>query len=400
MWAFIIIVGILWFTIFMPLISDRSSHYNKKQSYNGIKISQKESRDIDTLQKEIHIPNKYCKKQVTTLFISVNKEFPLEVKAAQQRNVLSFCECIVLRELNYLAERWSDEVEFAQAINNPVLCDEIQNRVPKFVVKITGEENDAFYDSNGDAWEIRYAHLIGGFTPNDVAYFYKEVCKLANLNAGRISVNRRIYTKSYQFLVKIDREYALRSYIRSLYFNTNAKISARNRKILFKTKEEEQAFDKICVGVMTSEDIARALRKFDKLQISQRKKIKLNVNTIKAVAEKQSKVAGVLGELLTEEEEEVAVAVQQLPVKEEVVPAPNRENNHKVALFQLFIDNSYKINKEEVNIFARSHGLFTSQFVEGINDEHYEELDDILIEEDEEHYILNESYYQQLKENE
>lgn len=399
MWTIIIMV-ILFCVIIMPLIDARENRYYERQSYNGIKVSQKEFQDINLLQKEISISNRYCKKQTTTLFFLVSKEFPLEVKAAQSQNVLSYCECLVLRELNFRPDLWGDEAELAQAVNDPVLCDEIKKRVPDLVVKITGEENQAFYLSNSDAWEIRYAHLIDGFTPKDIVSFYKEICKLANLNDSGLTVKKRIYTKSYQFLVKIDREYALRFYIHSLYFNTKAKISARNRKILFKNKGEEQAFDKICVGVMTDDDITRALRKFDKLEISQRKKIKLDVNVIKAVAEKQSKVAGVLGELLTEEEEEVVVAVQQLPVKEEATPAPNQKNNHKVDLFQLFIDNSYKINKEEVNIFARSRGLFTNQFVEGINDEHYEELDDILIEEDEECYILNETYYQQLKENE
>ena len=50
----------------------------------------------------------------------------------------------------------------------------------------------------------------------------------------------------------------------------------------------------------------------------------------------------------------------------------------------------------EFEAFAKSKGVFKNQLIESINDICFERLDDVLIEEDEEYYTVNQYYYHKL----
>lgn len=63
---------------------------------------------------------------------------------------------------------------------------------------------------------------------------------------------------------------------------------------------------------------------------------------------------------------------------------------------EFFSKNNYSILQSEFEIFAKSKGAFKNQLIENINEICFENLDDVLIEEDEEYYTINEDYYQKL----
>ena len=52
--------------------------------------------------------------------------------------------------------------------------------------------------------------------------------------------------------------------------------------------------------------------------------------------------------------------------------------------------------QSEFELFAKSKGAFKNQLIENINDICFERLDDLLIEEDEDYYTINQNYYQKL----
>ena len=63
---------------------------------------------------------------------------------------------------------------------------------------------------------------------------------------------------------------------------------------------------------------------------------------------------------------------------------------------EVFFKNNYSILQSEVELYAKSKGAFKNQLIDTINEICYDRLDDLLIEEDEEYYTINQHYYQKL----
>ena len=368
----------------------------KYEAFNnsGFEVDREEWREIQVLNKPSFFSNKYCRERILELYFTVRREYRLQIEQDTEA-ALGLCKIAVLEKLNFNPPL-EDRAGYESRLKNPELCCAIEKMCHE-VVKPIADDDEDFYSDNSDAWEVSYHQLQATFNPKEAESFYDKACQLAKRNK-RVMVIRKIYFDSYLLLVEIDREYALRFYLHYLDVSTSIqhrKITRKNAKKLFRKPGENERFDAICADLLLHKDLPNVLEQFDRMQISQRKKISLSVQAIQAAAEKQSKVAGVLTEWLADEEMPVAhEAVKNVP---EETPVATPAESSKEALIRLFIANAYRINKEEVDIFARSRGLFTGGLIEGINDEHFETLDDVLIEEDEEYYILNEAYCRQIQ---
>ncbi|RZK35024.1 MAG: hypothetical protein EOO57_09955, partial [Hymenobacter sp.] len=66
------------------------------------------------------------------------------------------------------------------------------------------------------------------------------------------------------------------------------------------------------------------------------------------------------------------------------------------ALLALFAEQALVLPQARVETFARAHGALRNQLIDSLNEQCYERLDDVLIEEDGDTYTLYEPYYQQL----
>jgi hypothetical protein len=71
-------------------------------------------------------------------------------------------------------------------------------------------------------------------------------------------------------------------------------------------------------------------------------------------------------------------------------------NEAQMGLMQLFAKNNLSLPTEDINSYSKSIGVFSGQLIESINDIHFELLDDVLIEEDEDLFIINENYYKNI----
>ena len=67
-----------------------------------------------------------------------------------------------------------------------------------------------------------------------------------------------------------------------------------------------------------------------------------------------------------------------------------------ISALELFSKNNLLISQSELEVFAKSKGIFKNQLVESINEACYEFLDDILIEEEDDCYIINSNYYKRI----
>jgi hypothetical protein len=63
---------------------------------------------------------------------------------------------------------------------------------------------------------------------------------------------------------------------------------------------------------------------------------------------------------------------------------------------EIFTKSNFSVPQSDLEIFAKSKGVFKNQLVENINATCYDFLDDVLIEEEEEYYNINPNYYQRL----
>jgi hypothetical protein len=103
---------------------------------------------------------------------------------------------------------------------------------------------------------------------------------------------------------------------------------------------------------------------------------------------------------------ELSTEVIELKISEPTVQDNNTEsipivlgirlNDHQKDLLILFRENNFQLANEAVSSYAKSRMLFKNQLVESLNDYCYEELDDLLIEETEDGYEINEFYYNKI----
>ncbi|MDR1200612.1 MAG: hypothetical protein LBL58_03140 [Tannerellaceae bacterium] len=309
------------------------------------------------------------------------------------RDSFAFSETI----LYYCKKATLDILDFQDPVQSATVNEEpeadiiklIEKRAAEIVRPLTTESDRSFYNSS-DAWKVRYNHLINDFNPESVVRFYEDICQLSAMSDKRITIQREIYYKAYLFLVHKDKEYSLKLYLQYLHVKTlsnsfvHKRINKENRQWFFRNIKEEQQFNQICTTLLKNKDLRVALKQLDNLEITQRKKIKLDITSIREAAGKQARVADILSDLLADESVDT---FKDSPVID-----------NKEALLQLFINKDYKLNKEEVDIFAQSKGIFTDQLIQRINEEHFDELDDVLIEEENKQYRLNKTYLQQIGE--
>jgi hypothetical protein len=72
-------------------------------------------------------------------------------------------------------------------------------------------------------------------------------------------------------------------------------------------------------------------------------------------------------------------------------------NEVQEKLIQMIVSNSFVILQQEVDKFAIENGLFKNQLIDSINEKCSEHLDgEALIEEDEENYTIEKSYYKEI----
>ena len=230
--------------------------------------------------------------------------------------------------------------------------------------------------------QIRF--LINNFNLLQTEDFYNKVCIVASA-VGRLAAERDIYLRAHRFLASHNRSYSLMFYLH--YLNTNIinfeDISPKYDKLLFENKEQKEYFNGICKKLLTSKDIAKAFESLEKIP-EVRKRIDLSPSAIIEAGNEQSEVAKTLGQYLSDEE---AIPHQAI--------LPEDEQPY-IELIKLFISGGFRLSKQEVLQFVQERKLLPSQLIQKINEEYYETLDDLLIEEEEEHYTMSEEYCKRL----
>lgn len=267
---------------------------------------------------------------------------------------------------------------------------------------------------NTTRWKIKFDEIVAGYkNPKD---FSDEIILLGNLNKENPSVENIFYEAS-KFIAKYDKEIALSLYIRYIHHDLNSvtfdnkQLTKTIQKSLFKKEEQIVNFETIVREFIEHKDLEKALQAIPEVYAVKRKKIQLDQSSIKEVQQQHSGTVELLNEYLKDETDDITkesstnIIGDEIEIKlvhaveEKAISIYSAEMPFKeihTSTLEIFSKNNFSILQSEFEIFAKSKGAFKNQLIENINDLCYERLDDVLIEEDEDYYTINQNYYQKL----
>ncbi|MBL0329095.1 MAG: SH3 domain-containing protein [Bacteroidetes bacterium] len=260
-------------------------------------------------------------------------------------------------------------------------------------------------------WKVKFEELTINYK-DDSENFVKKIIEIGNLNKNNPSVENIFYEAS-KFISKYDKESALNLYIHYIYYDlksdtfNNKELTKTIQKNLFKTNEQLEDFKSVVSQLIKDKNLENALVGVSNIFKIKRKKIQLNKESIKEVQQQHSGTVELLNEYLKDEEEYKSSevinddVVVEIIAKEELVHKSVYSNNIslnplQVSVLDIFCKSNFSVLQSEIELFAKGNGVFKNQLIESLNEACYETLDDVLIEEEDDFYIINKDYYQKL----
>jgi hypothetical protein len=357
---------------------------------------------------------------------SQNYKYSLESTINQfYSNLFKFCEnsvreCYLHKRKLNLDTYWTDpeiKLEYETRI-----ISKVKDILPNLLtsVNLPDEPTEIKLNTlNTNRWKIKFDDIINSdqISPKR---FVKEIFLLEKANKTNPSVEI-IFFEASKYISKIDKEAALSLYVYYLYYDLNSKtfdnrqFTKTIQKSLFKTNDQLHDFQIIISDLIKNKDLDKALEAIPKIYAIKRKKIKLDKTLIKEVNQKDANAVEVLNEYLKDEYEDDnrTIKSQEINNDEIKIEVYNKIETPRISIYssevkftpvqmetiELFFKNSFSISMSVFESFARVKGIFKNQLIESINESCFEKLDDILIEEDDDFYIINEESYQRLLKN-
>jgi hypothetical protein len=269
---------------------------------------------------------------------------------------------------------------------------------------------------NTTRWKLKFNELTNDYN-GDGKQFVKDILNLGKLNSKNPSIEN-IFFEASKFISKTDHETALILYIYYLHHDLksasfdNKQLSKTIQKSLFKTNEQLHDFEMIISEFIEDRDVNKAVQKIPAIYAQKRKKIRLDSAVIHEVQQQHSGTVEILNEYLQDEyegetntikSEEISSEEIKIEITPKSEPAVISMFISEIALtalhcetLELFFKNGLTLPMDELETFVKTKGAFKNQLIDSLNEACYEILDDVLIEEDDEYYIISENYYRKL----
>lgn len=273
-------------------------------------------------------------------------------------------------------------------------------------------------ENNTNRWKEKFDLIVSDYS--NAISFEREVERLAEVNIKNPSLDT-IYFDASKFISTHDKIVSLKLYLRYLEKDLHSNRFDRKhltktiQKNLFSTKEQIEDFEKIVNEFVITRDLQSAFQKIANIYLPKRKKIVIDRSAIDRVQRLDSETSQKLGDLLADEEtqeEELTVIEFEENLNIELhVLNPSLENEIlkysqnlglseiQMNVLDFFERNSFSILQSELEDYMRSKQLFMGATLEAINDTLYDTLDDLLIEEEDEYFTINQEYFKKLLNN-
>jgi len=297
----------------------------------------------------------------------------------------------------------------------------IGNKIKSIIFEKIQEINEpdletqiALNAQNVNRWKIEFDILVNDFKKEELGKFIDAIITLEETNERNPNVENIFYDTS-KFIAKYDKVQALKYYAKYIYYDLksakidNKEFSKTVQKSLFKSDEQINDFKEIIAELIVTKDIQTALEKISNIYVPKRKKIQLDLSEIEEVEQKHEGTVELLNEYLKDEKEKYeSEIVDNSDDNTEITIVSSKENNSifiseismgqvQEELVKMIINNSFEIHQAEVDKFAAANGMFKNQLIDSINEACETCLDgEVLIEEDDESYVIEESYYKEI----
>lgn len=316
----------------------------------------------------------------------------------------------VAEELKYIGDEGSDEFE---------------NRIGKLLQVINEKHKDKIdppdFDTqiilnsyNVNRWKLKFSDLKKTFKKENLSDFVDGIIELEKSNKKNPNIEN-IFFEASKFIVIHDEVQSLKYYAKYIYYDLKSKqfdnkeITRTVQKSIFKTKEQTEDFKEIIYQLIETSDIQTALDRISKIYFPKRKRIELNQSEIEETIQKHEGTVELLHQYLGDDESnEVVVTSNENLLKEEgegivtngassIFIPEIQMVSVQTELIKKIINNSYRIGQTEVDRYATENGVFKNQLIDSINEACMDSLDgEVLIEEEDDHYIIEESYYKEI----
>ena len=269
---------------------------------------------------------------------------------------------------------------------------------------------------NTSRWKISFDQITSTYNSRGPK-FYKQILALGEFNKKNPSIEN-IFFEASKFLSTYDKEASLKLYLYYIYYDLQSKtfdnkqLTKTIQKNLFKTNEQLREFEIILSELIKSKDLNNALEGITHIYGVKRKQIKLDAEAIKDVHSQHANTVELLNEYLQDEYEDETTSIKTNELNKEEVEIDITQKSGEVAssiyvddlllsgtqiaTIEYFVKSNYTITLQELESFAKSQGSFKNHLIESINETCFDRFDDVLIEEEDNAYILNENYYHQL----
>ena len=385
----------LFFRPFSRKIQEETVKYGREY-HRKLELNKKETAHLNRLKipgNDIFFYIDFCMDEVIKLYLSVVRAHPeLMKRKIKTKSILEYCIWHVQSEYKYKLSKLPSSESFSTSIDSDIK--KLIDTLSIDISPLNKKQEERLYFADSSRWKDKFEVLKTSFQ-NDSETFFEEVLELSSFNNTYVTVLRSIYYQAHQYLV--DKNKALSCLLYIYYLNVKSesttfkykRINTKHKKILFKNIEQQKIYEQIVSDFIKTNNFEKTTNAVKELFAIKRRKIILNVDNIQEVKKEHEQVVGILNEYLLDEELE-----PQVPTE-----TSHTHSNHSLELFDLFVLNDYKLNQKEVDIFAQQKGIFKSQLINNINEQFYEQFEDVLIDEEDDNFVMNTNYYQQIKRN-
>lgn len=270
---------------------------------------------------------------------------------------------------------------------------------------------------NSTRWKIQFSELTTDFN-GDCKQFVENILNIGKLNRKSPSVEN-IFFEASKFISKNDRVTSLSLYLYYLYYDLksakfdNKPLTKTIQKSLFKTNEQLHEFEVIVSEFLDDRNLERAVQRIPAIYVPKRKKINLDAIAIDEIKQQHTGTVELLNEYLQDEYEGETNTIKSLEINADEVKIEITQKilSTETAMFteeiaftslhletlELFYKNNLMLSHDDLEAFAKSNSAFKNQLIDNLNEVCYEFLDDVLIEEEEDYYVVNENYYRKIK---
>ena len=340
-----------------------------------------------------------------------NSEYHMKAnKSGILEDIFKHCENIVREKYEHKRKLDQYFINRTKKSNEDLfkkLIDYIEKAKPDILenIPVPDEKTEIELNSqNTTRWKNKLERLKNNY--NDPVMFYKQIILLGELNKKNPSIEN-IFLDASKLMVSRDKIIALELYLRYIYHDalsvsfSNKKLTTTTQKKLFKNQDQIIEFEKIVEDLIKSRDLNSSLEKLRLIFEVKRKEVKLNQNKILKVQRQHTGTVDLLNEYLNDDEENVKeiglnIGNDTIQIEKSFSNEEMKFTETQILLLELFKNSKYKFLQSDVDLFAKSKNILKNYLIDSINEKCYEIIDDILIEEMDEFYVINEDHFKKI----